>query len=310
MSQKHQWDHIRKRSWKDLRDAWMGDIPEFPVPGAPPDPGLEHLSPLLAIKIPKVGDPPVRTPDVDGIRRNALWEAVFLFHKCAHANLAAQRLAQQGMHSWCMFNAYHSAYLGAKGIMGLLGVTLPNLAGRQVAIDLFPEPEKLPKKTAGGLRVSPQFHDFVVIGLKPIEQSEVWEGFQRVLRITTADCMDMSLSKELMRVPYGKFSPHRNHFLYQAHFWPLDDLMADAALEGINILFGTELDIEEKGFLLRLSFSVYHQFEQLMTNFGEQSAVIKSQLRESRFFSESDIPELGSYKKFLSQITGQVGGSE
>ena len=291
-----------------MRDAWMADIPEFPVPGAPPDPGLEHLSPLQVINIPEVGAPPVRVRDVDGIRRNTLWEAVFLFHKCAHANLAAQRLGQQGMHSWCMFNAYHSAYLGAKGIMELLGVALPNLDGKQVAIDLFPQPEKLPKKVAGRLRASPQFHDFLVIRLKPIDQSELWEAFQRVLRITTADCIDMSLSKELMGIPYGKFSPPRNHFLYQAHFWPLDDLMADAALEEMNDLFGVELDIKEKGFLLRLGFSVYHLFEQLMTDFGEQSAVINNQIGESRFFSESELPELGTYKKFRSQITAQPGG--
>jgi hypothetical protein len=302
MSQKHRWDYIRKRSWDTVRDAWMTDIPNFPSPGAPPDPGLEHLIPLQAIKIPEVTEPPVRSADVEGIRRNALWEAVFLFHKCAHANLAAQRLAQQGMHSWCMFNAYHSAFLGAKGIMELLGIALPNLGGKQVAIDLFPEPEKPRKKIVKGLRASPEFHDFLVIRLRLIDQSELWEAFQRVVRITDADCIDINLSKELTGVPYDKFSPQRNHFLYQAHFWLLDDLMADAPLDRLDNLFGTDLDINDRSFLLRLSFSVYHQFEQLMTNLGEQSAVIKDQINESRFFSQSEIPELGSYRKFLSQI--------
>ena len=305
MSLKHEWKHIRKRSWKNLRDVWMADIPEFPVPGAPPDPGLEHLSPLQAIDIPVVGDPPVLVQNVDGIRRNALWEAVFLFHKCAHANLAAQRLGQQGMHSWCMFNAYHSAYLGAKGIMELLGVALLNLDGKRVAIDLFPQPKNLSQKAAVRLRTSPQFHEFLVIRLGYLGQSELWEAFQRVLRITSADCIDESLAKELKSIPYGKFSPPRNHFLYQAHFWPLDDLMSDATFEKMNNLMGTELHAEEQGFLLRLSFTVYRLFEQFMSNLGEYSAVIKEQVGESRCLSDSELPVMGCYRNFLSQIGTQ-----
>jgi hypothetical protein len=310
MSQKHKWDHIRKRSWETLRDAWMAYIPDFLAPGAAPDPGLEHLTPLRETKIPDVSDLPVRVPDVDGIRRNALWEAVFLFHKCAHANLAAQRLGQQGMQSWCMFNAYHSAYLGAKGIMELLGVALPNLAGKQVAIDLFPPPEKPRKKIAGVLQASSQFNDFLVIRLNRIDQSELWEAFQRLLRVTTADCMDKNLLKELVSIPYDRFSPPRNHFLYQAHFWPpLDDLMSDAALEGMSDLCGAELDIMDKGFLMRLSFSVYHLFEQLMSDLGRLSGVINNQIMESRFLADSELPEIGCYKTFLSQISAHRGQS-
>ena len=288
-----------------MRDAWIDHVPQFPVPGARPDPGLERLAPLLAIDLPSDNDLPMRNPDVDGLRSNALSEAVFLFHKSAHANLAAQRLAQQGMQSWCMFNAYHSAYLGAKGIMELLGVALPNLNGRQVAIDLFPEPEK-PKRGKGQLPISPVFHDFLVVRLPRLEQRLLWEGFQRVLRITTAECMDKGLVKELAAIPYDQFTPPRNHFLYQAHFWPLDDLLSDATLEGMNDLVGSELDIAQKGFLIRLSFSVYCLFEKLMNDLGEQSRVIKDQVRGSRFLADSEEPEIAYYRNFLTQIGTQA----
>src|ERR1035437_4654717 len=104
---------IPARRWDAIKGAWLKDIPEFITPGARPDPGLDHLAPLQQITLPADRG---RSPDVDGLRRNMLAEAVFLFHKCAHTHLAAQRLGSLGMHSWAMFNAYHSAYFGAKGV--------------------------------------------------------------------------------------------------------------------------------------------------------------------------------------------------
>ena len=139
MSLRPKWRNFVKRDWVEVRDAWLQYIPNFPGVAAKPDPGLDHLQPLLDITLPKDNG---RFADIEGLRTLALWEAVFLFHKCAHTNLAAQRIGRLGMHSWCMFNAYHSAYLGARGIMALLGVSLPALNGRQVAIDLYPEPLK------------------------------------------------------------------------------------------------------------------------------------------------------------------------
>ena len=134
----HLWKKFPSRRWEDVRNSWVDHIPTFPAIAARPDPGLEQLLPLLSIPI---TNSPARQSDVPGLRANALWEAVFLFHKCSHTNLAAQRLAFQGMQSWCLFNAYHSAYLGAKGIMALLGVALPKLKGQQVALDLFQGPD-------------------------------------------------------------------------------------------------------------------------------------------------------------------------
>ena len=305
MSLEHKWDKILKRNWDELRDAWIADVPTFPGLGAPPDPGLERLVPLLQVSIPNMDAPPSRVQDVSGIRRNALWEAVFLFHKCSHSSLAAQRLGQQGMHSWCMFNAYHSAYLGAKGTMSLLGVVLPNLDGKQVAIDLFPVPAELKPSKAAAARaqVSPRFQEFLVIRLPQIEQREFWGAFQRVLRISTATCWDLGLRKELSSIAYRSITPPRNHFLYQAHFWPLGDLMSDASVEEMDRLIGTELDSDDEGFLLQLCFCVYRLFEQLMSDLGKYSAEIKAQLDGSRFLASSDIPEFGPYRMFLSQVS-------
>lgn len=313
MSYKAKWQKFGERDWDEIRDAWLANVPSFPSIGAPPDPGLEHLSTLAAIGLPDANPGYKLVPDVQGIRRIALWEAVFLFHKCSHTNLAAQRLGQQGMHSWCMFNAYHSAYLGARGIMALLGVALTRVGGRQAAIDLFIRGESNTKKKAQQARREsglPQFQEFLLVDLKSnLDQQDLWEGFQRVLKMSVIACMDQELRRELLDLSSGHITPPRNHFLYQAHFWPLGDLISDATLEEMDSLIGTHLDAEEEGFLLRLSFSVYRLFEQLISDLSEHSSIIKTQFDGSRSWVDSAQPEFGRYRTFLSQCSLQSGAA-
>ena len=307
MSFKHRWEKVRERNWDVVRDAWVGVVPVFPNLGAAPDPGLEKLFAALTLDIPEIKDPPARMSDIPGIRSNALWEALFLFHKCSHTNLAAQRLAQQGMQSWCLFNAYHSAYLGARGIMALLGVALLNLNGRQVAIDLFPEPQKsAKKKNKSQSWVGPPFQEFLIIRLYPLEQRFLWQGFQRMLRVSVVGCWDASIKKELVGLSFDEITPPRNRFLYKAIFWPLDDLMIDAESAGMGLLIGTGLDAAEEGFLLRLSFCVYRLFEQMLQDLSEYSPVIKIQFEGSRSLATSEVPELERYRAFLAQVSESV----
>lgn len=298
MSWRPKWQNFGARDWDEIRASWLNNVPKFPAIGAAPDPGLEELAPLQAVTVPNNRD---RLPDVDGLRTNALWEAVFLFHKCAHTNLAAQRLGQQGMQSWSLFNAYHSAYLGARGVMTLLGMALPRIGGVQVAIDLFPQPAGKNRTRGVGL---PQFNDFVIVRLdKLLEQRYLWEGFQRMLNMSQSKCWDLSLRQNLLELSYEEFSRPRNHYLYKAHFWPLSDLAVDAAVSDFNRLFGSELDVDEDGFLLRLCFSVYRIFEQLISDLGSYSEVIKEQLEGSRILTNTGLPVLESYVEFVAQVS-------
>lgn len=286
------WQNLRSRNWETVRDSWIAYVPQFTAIGARPDPGLEHLEPLLQILLDK---PNARYPDVSGLRTNNLWEAVFLFHKCSHTSLAAQRIAQQGMHSWCLFNAYHSAYLGAKGIMALLGVALPNLS-RQVALDLCPEPER--RKRARPLG-SAAFEEFIIIPLPNLDQRRVWEAFQRVLNISEVQCWDTSLRQEILNLDYEQITPPRNRFLYRAHYWPLEDLASDAPSVNLETLWARELDVSDQGFLLSLSFSVYRLFEQLMGDLAGYSGSIREQFEASRCL-DRELPELDLYRSFAA----------
>jgi hypothetical protein len=85
--------------------------------------------------------------------------------------------------------------------------------------------------------------------------------------------------------------------------------MSDATLEEMDSLIGTHLDAAEEGFLLRLSFSVYRLFEQLMSDLSEHSPIIKTQFDGSRSWVDSAQPEFGRYRTFLTQCLLQSGAA-
>lgn len=291
--------NIRARHWHDLRDAWIENIPVFPSPGAKPDPGVERLAPLNELLLPNNNG---KFPDVPGLRPNLLWEAVFLFHKCAHSHLAAQRLGHVGMLSWSMFNAYHSAFIGARGVMALLGIGFPFLPnGGQLLIDVFPQPES--KKDIQRLRLRQwRFQEILIVRLSGLKQRELWEGFQRVLEISDVPCWDDRVRQELLDVTCASITRPRNAFLYKAAFWPGKDLLVDGSDDEFTRFVGTGLNDNDEGFLLRLSFDVYRLFEQLITNLAEESGPIRVQLNESRIISDPAVADLVSYNAFLNQL--------
>jgi hypothetical protein len=295
MSLRSKWQKLGRRDWAEIRSSSLAHIPSFPTVGSRPDPGLEHLVPLLEISF---DDHQSRFPDVTGLRVNAMWEAVFLFHKCSHTKLAAHRLGRRGMSSWSLFNAYHSAFLGAKGIMGMLGVSFPNLRGRQVAVDLFPEPN--PGRSRRGTLARAAHDEFLVISLPALDHRNMWEAFQRVLRMSTAECWDKVLVEDLLQLSFDEIASPRNRFLYRAHFWPLGDLCADEPPGDFDRLFGEELDVSEDGFLLRLCFTVYRLFEQLMGDLAQLSGPIQTEFDGSRCLASPGSNEVDCYTRFLA----------
>jgi hypothetical protein len=297
MSLRPKWQNIRKRDWSELREAWLSDVPSFPRIGAAPDPPLEDLMPLLQLQLPQNQE---LFADVVGLRKTILWEAIFLFHKCAHTNMAAQRLSLSGMQSWSLFNSYHSAYLGARGILSLLGVALPNLRGVQVFIDIFPEQPKKRSKTI----LTGSYQEFQIVRLPLLEQRWLWEALQRVLNISKLSCCEQSLVSEICDISFEKITPPRNHFLYKAHFWPLDDLVTDSQNGESQKLLEAELDPSHAGFLIQLNFYVYKIFEQLLSDFSKLSAVIDKQWTGARF-SAGTSPERDLYEAFFADRARQ-----
>src|SRR5262245_6242220 len=128
--------HVKERDWRRIKGVWISAAPRIEPTGSKPEPGLEHLEPLLAAF--RVANRIELLPDVEGLRQNSLWEAIFLFHKASHVMRAAQSHAIEGFRSWSLFDAYHGAYLAAKSTMAFLGVALSQLDGQWTLLDLFP----------------------------------------------------------------------------------------------------------------------------------------------------------------------------
>jgi hypothetical protein len=290
---------IGARNWASIVDSWLKSIPVFTHPGARPDPGLENLATLQQISLPSDRQ---RFPDVAGLRQNMLSESVFMFHKCAHAHLAAQRVGATGMHSWCIFNAYHSAFLGARGILGLLGIGLPYLSnGGQIIIDLFPAPEssKGRRQLASGAYT---FDEFLLVRIrgKGLEQSQLWKAFRRAINVASVPCWEGRAYQEVLSLPDEVTKP-RNAFLYKAAFWPGDDLLTDGNAEQLAELAEADpLNIEQRGFLLRLSFNVYWLFSRLIGDLADASGTIQHEIAASRIMNAPDAAELDCYNSFVA----------
>lgn len=296
--------HIGVRDWASLRDAWLDVVPVFGSIGASPQPGLERLGPPVN----QLPDNYIVGPDIEGVRMNTLWEAVFLFHKCAHAHLASQRLGHRGMHSWSMFNAYHAAYLGARGIMALLGVTLPFMPqGGQLLLDVFPPPDQKnkPKKQALATK---HFEQTLIVRFPRIDQRQLWQCLQRVLRMTTAQCWNETLRKDILDLTWAKMTGPRNDYLYRAAFWPGSDLIDDQEEGSLSALVGSELDVDGVGYLMRLSFTVYRLFEQLAEDLAAHSAPIRDQIAGSRVLRDPGVDDLSCYQAFAAGLNAEGAG--
>jgi len=187
--------------------------------------------------------------------------------------------------------------------MALLGVSLPELKGRQVAIDIYPPPSKK-KRTIG----TSQFNEFIIVPLFPLDQRDLWEAFQRVLNMSDATCWDIDIRQQLLDLDHLRITPPRNRFLYRAQHWPLNDLISDRLPPDLRGLVGTELEVDDAGFLLRLSFAVYRLFEQLMSNLADYSAVIRTQLEGSRLITNSVSRDIDGYNVFVSQMGSHANG--
>jgi hypothetical protein len=272
---------IGSRAWSEAKDAWLSNVPQFDSIGEAPNPGVEFIVSHSTIQ---PSYPPSPIPDIEGLRRNILWEAMFLFQKCVHTRLAAERLGGEGMQTWSMFNAYHSAFLGAKGIMALLGVAFPRVGGAQTAIDVFPATPR----SSQGVRRGPQtysdrFKFFRLPGL--LEQQSLWEAFQRVLRTADiGDVVPVSLIQAITSVPFAEFSPPRNRLLYQCHFWQFADILTPMPTTDIPNISAALLDSDDEGFLLKLCFVVHRVFSLMLRNLAVESDTVATQLAGTNQF--------------------------
>ncbi len=287
-------DDLRSRDWDLIKGAWLADIPPYRIDTSLPDPSTEDLFEQLKTPFPPLKG---RYPDFPGVRAASLWEATALFHKCCHVKTAAERLSASGMQTWSCFNAYHSAYLGAKGIMALLGITMPKIEQKQALLDVFPEPSG--SRSGKVLRVY-SFTDMLLIPVaNQFDHQQVWECFQKVLRNSRVRIWDRDLKLEVSNLTPKEIPRGRNDLLYRVASWIVADMVDDVQFSDASYLISDELGPEQAGFFLNLCFSIYQLFEILFFDLGTLSEPVRLEVMRVRHMRTPSVQELIPYNRFV-----------
>ena len=269
---------VGMRHWDELKRSWMAHMSGLPSSVAAPDPGLERLGPLQEATL----KDRISTPDIGGLRGNALAEAIYLYHKAAHAQLAVARLSTAGMTAWAMFNAYHSAFLNAKAVMALLGVVFPKVNGKDYLIDIFPVPDK--RRSNRQFKMKADYADFVAVGIPRLDQRYVWQALKRCCSNTMGAWPDVTVVDRIKEIEWERVTPPRNKFLYSPPFWPaVDDLTRDLVDLEWDDLIEAGLDPDSTGFLLTLSLDMFEISRWLFGDLAKDSNLFASQIEGVRW---------------------------
>lgn len=297
MSWETLWKAILDREWQVIRGEWLSHLPTKMAVCSRPDPPLSQLV-NLSDHFRGINEPTL-IEDVPGIRRAAFAEALFLFHKGLHVLRAAQRHANEGMPSWSLFSAYHSAYLTTRSVMYLLGVTFPLVDGKQYIIDLFPQ---IKLKHTRGKRTlgAGDFENIKVIPSPKIEQRYFWGTFQRIVRLAKVPVWDEKLVSCILGLSWERISPARNRFIYNPIFWPFDDLI-DGLPSDLVMELASEEDLEPDrlSFLFSLAFRTAAMAEGLMFDLGKIAPVITGELERAGYVGPEWRTANSLYVKFL-----------
>lgn len=295
------WQHIGNRNWLEIKSNWLNWMPVFDGI-TKPDPGLDKLPSLQNV----IGlNKQISTiPDVNGLRANVFSEAMYLYHKSTHSQLAVARLSDSGMQSWAMFNAYHSALLGAKAIMSMLGLTFPKINGVDALVDIFPISEKIKNgksQRRESLTTSDKFSSFnCMLMPNQLQQNQVWEALQRVLRMTNNAFTDNEdILSQLQDLPWEKITTPRNAFLYKPSHWTiLSDIDKDIISPDWEKLASPNLDISSDGFLFKLSFAVHILLSWLINDLAAVSNLIGEQKSLSRWPQNANTEQWVAWAQF------------
>jgi hypothetical protein len=264
---------LRGRDWNAVREAWLSYIPSFPYAGARPEESSDSLLEAQGFSPPL--DSPHRMEEIPGIRSSVLWESVCMYQKAKHARTAAADLKIAGYETWSLFNHYHSAYLAAKGLMYLLGVTVPLVKSKRFLLDIYAPPEN----DRSGKRIAvASLTDFMSIPLPGLDQHQLWAWFQRLLASARSVPWDKTIAREIHLITESRdFVRQRNGLLYRPGMWVADDLIAP-----LNEPWPTPLqyglDVELPDFLESLSDHVHSIFDAAIADISKTSSPIRTQM--------------------------------
>lgn len=298
---------IQDREWATVTACWLDFLPAIGWPGTAPDPGVTELVANAGIEGLDIGGTPVE--DIPGLRQNTLWEAIFLFQKAAHVLRATEHHVRLGYRSWSLFEGYHAALMSAKATLGLLGVATPQPEGRQLVVDLFPQPKRSRRSRSPGRRFKASGYVFNAYKMPPLQHSETWQLVHRILRVSVVNVWSPEAVEHALHTSPERISRIRNRLLYNNVFWPLNDIVDPSLDVGFGIpVADVPISEEDEAFLLRYAFVMCYLAFALFHDLSIKAPVLR---RDLEFFLLRDwqdqSPLFWAHCKGFDETLGAVG---
>lgn len=278
------WDRkfnkLVKRDWSKLSELWLNYDLLGTVPGSPPESSIAELESVKQELWQIEGEEPRDiSEEITGLRKGLLKEGFFQLQKSAYVLSGAQIHISGGMPSWSLSGAYHAAFFAVNAILNLLGVILVELDGRNFLIDVWSRSSEKRK-----------FRDLNLIRLQKIpglpQQHNLWQGFQRMLRVTAfnGDILTESCKACLLDFEKTDFSRKRNDIHYRSALWPYDDVRtfittSDFKLESKDMIDGSVLgEPRDNVFPIALAFIIMRMGSQMLRSIVNMSEQLKPEL--------------------------------
>jgi hypothetical protein len=266
---------LRTRRWDSIRDEWLKHTPIIDPAGSPSDNALSETIDFqsYARQLSVSTDPCLRVAGAN-LKTVVLWEAVFLLHKAAHVLSAAELHIHKGMLTWSLSTAYHASFFSCKAILDFLGICIAQYS-KSIICDLWPEPDKIPKRRRNMGQMVPDEIVFWKTGFV-LDHMSVWTIFLRIIAVTRIDIWPDQYIKVLRKMDAKDFAKQRNSIHNKNNFWTLEDLFTFVHADRFGYIPEEIVDYFDKTDEYRdssvvLSFLLFFMAYALFSNIANQT---------------------------------------
>jgi len=201
---------VPERSWPNIRDIWLGYVPDISQSASQSAPTVEAL--LASHKFQHSDF--VAEDELPGVRRAVFSEAITLLQKGTYCESVAVELNRSGFPTWSAVMMYDACFFCARGCCSLLGVSYVGSQSK-LYFDAFYHRVVSRKRTDIG---------FLFFDLPArFEHSVLWGILDRISHVTTGEASLVSLLQRVQAADVPTLSGERNRLIYQPTSWSMEE---------------------------------------------------------------------------------------
>lgn len=148
-------------------------------------------------------------------REITIRQALYSFHKASHIISSGEIHSLKGIKSWSLASCYQGAYLAAKSIINLFGVSLNEFKGQEYLVDVWQTDNIEDIEIEVGI---------IRYSYRRIEHRHVWLLLKRILNSSTVEIWNERYVNTLKKIDIENFPKQRNLLHYFDTEWIFDDL--------------------------------------------------------------------------------------